>query len=1523
MHRILSSLLLPCAVVAVLFSFSPQQAHGGELAKPVLRMAALYYMNDPLLFTFMLKNNNAQYDLGPVLWTIYVYYVQTNICMYTLQGSTNVNKSQEVEVNPSIDYEPAAAGQYRVEVHANSEVNISGEQVGTATVQVLAAPACSLPPSRTPSGGIIAMSEGNTITYTAPPGCCYYIDPFINTGVWYSLSPSTRQTISDGQSVTFTLTAKDPNPMASVVAFAWTECTNGSPKGKDYIVVSPVRFLADTASLPPPYGPNVYIGVFGDPVSASSGQFILHEKPDIEIAASPISFSRTFDGGAMNAGIRPSVGLNWAHSYSSHVVRDNEWCYVQLADGRRFPFEKVGSEWMYRGKGASAHLQETVGGWIATDVTHTMQYTFNAHGLLVKEDNGRQPVYVNWTDDAITSVTDSIGHTLTFTTDSLARITKIEDGTRTVRFTHTPKNELMFATSMTGLITTYAYDVNALGRLTKVSRAGIATPIITNEYNAAGKIVKQTNSLGKNWTYSYETGKSTVIDPDGTTEIQTFNTRSRLTTAGPEDQAVALQYNAQGFPTQIANAEGDITKFTWHASGRPASIENSDGTTQFAYTPRTWNGAPVYDLTKITNTDGTSRSFMVDGKGLVTQVTDESGKAWTFQYDLKTGKETLQKDPLNNSIGHQYDASGHLRAVVSPTGVSTAYTTNSQGNITSVTHGDASQQSLSYDQYGRLITVYDETNRQQQWVYDNHNRVTSFIAPSNATTEWTYDSEGRIATMKTPRNGTFTLGYTDAGRLSRITDPMNGTLSNVYNEQGRVGAFTDRGGSEYNYSYNKDGGLISTRMPTGGITRFTLDERGRSIGLITPTGLQYTHQLDDRGRLLNSVEPDGRAVSYQYDNVGRVISQTVTDDLEARFFYDVAGKLTSVSDPKGSIWYYNHEAGGILSAFTDPAGRSTAYVTDDRDRVIRVALPGASGSANLEYDDASRLVRVEYTDGVTLHYSYNADGRIVGTENDTCAFDLDGNVIMSNGILMERNLNGWITKMRFGAGELNYAYDAAGRLVSISDWAGGVTRYSHDADGNLTKIERPNGVSTDYTRDADGRVTNIKEGSIASIALTYGNGNRIASAVRVGHLEHVVKSEWSATYDEGNVRIDLGYDAVGRTTSADSLAITWDVASRLREISGVFNASVTYDGFGRPTAVTIGDVPRTLVWNDAFGEGLPAVIRTPNSAVFVVPTAGGSVAYLIDSATGTRLFPHYTESGNTAIVTDDDGNVKLRVAYEPYGAIAATEGSAVYPFLFGGAGGVVMISPTVAVTGARTYHAKAGRFLSPDPIRSLHPMRINPFQYAQCDPINWRDWTGRSPEPAPRSIDEIIDASNRRLEEANRQTQERYEADMRKLEEQSAKRRAEREARERAEREGRERIEEQQRKEQEEIRKDKEAFDRAWAKANELNDALTPKPTEPATPDPAPGTGEDHSTPGTQSSGSNVGGNGQPPSSGGTRTRPPKVNPAPTGPNPTPAPRPQGGPKPPVPGGTERGHYSEPGSNWYLDFLKALFGFSN
>lgn len=1497
MKRITRTSLNAGITVLVMLLHTPH-ATAGQLAKPAIILYAPYYVQNFLFFSFVLSNLNATYSLGSVYWTARI--LKNNTEVFSVSGETEVAQSQSVTVTPSQEYMPTETGQYQIEVKANSAANISGEQTEVVTVEVMTSPECTTPVIRMPSSNLVIVAESNTITYTAPPGCCYRITPFINTGVWYSMNPNTTQTISDGQTVTFTLTPKDPSPAASVVAFHWVECSKGTPNGKDYIVVSPIRINMNDTSSTLPYGPGMYLSVFGDPVATSTGQFVLNNRSDLQFSVTPLlEFSHTYNGGNMDAGFIPGLGLNWQHSYSSHIVAGGDRCYVQMADGRRFPFEKVAGTWQFRGKSIAIHLQESAIKWIVTDVTNKIQYTFDKQGKLAIVDDGNWPIYLTWTDEGLVSATDSMSHTLTFTNDSLGRITEVSNGYQNITFSYNARGELSSFTSATGVVTQYSYNPDVPGRMQQIGIQGSMNPQLTLEYDSRGKVVRQYNSDGAVWAYSYTVMKATLTDPDGYVEVHDLTASGKVTALGPVDEQVVLKYDANGFPTEVVNAGGTVTRTTWHQSGLPASRETADGITQYTYTVRSWNGAMVYDLTEVLHPDGSTTKYEYDGRGRTKRIEDRMLREWLFTTDGKTGQRTQQTDPMGRMTTSVFDAMGHLQSVTLATGASTTFATNATGSVTKVTNSDLTSRSFQYDTYGRLTKTTNELGLSTNIAYNQYNQQTGILLPSGAQYTFAYGSEGRLASSKMPTGGLFTFDYTPGGRLSSIHDPMNMAITIEYDESGNVQSEINRDGDAVTYTYDVDGNLASARLPEGGLTQYRYDGRGRIIEVSSPLGLRSANTYDANGRLASYTEFSGRNHTFAYDASGLLVSNSVADQITAQFEYNAVGSLTKITDAEGMSWLYAYDNGGRLASIADPTGRTLLYAYDNRDRAEGITFPGQSGNVAITYDATGNLLRMLYNDGTDITLNYDGDGRVVSTNADECSYDADGKVISSNGIAMLHNENGWITKLTFDAGkELNYQYDAAGRVTGISDWLSGSMRFSHDKDGNLTQIERQNGINTSFIRNADGRITRITEAGIATTDINYGNTSRIQSVVRTGYLNpNPVMGEWAATYDAGNVRTDTDFDEMGRTIVAGGDTLEWDAASRLKRINRETDGSIETDGFGRVIANNAVEPTWRITWNDAFGEGLPGLVKYVDETWYVVPTPGGSVAYLINKNSGARLFPHYTESGNTAFITDDNGSVVLSIAYEPYGKVLDAQGNTKFPFLFGGAAGVLRISNTLYAMPGRIYNAAAGRFLTPDPVRSRHPMQINPFQYSQCDPINWNDWTGRTPQQNPNNIDEIVDASNRRLEEAMRKTQERYEESMRKLEEEAAQRRARREAEETAAREARERLEEQRRREDEELKKDRLAFDRAQAKAAALNEVFTPMPANPCRPDPAPGTGLQSSTPGEQGATTNPGSNGQPPSPGGTRTRPPKPKTTPAAPNNGNSGGSNGGTPQPAPGG--------------------------
>ncbi len=101
---------------------------------------------------------------------------------------------------------------------------------------------------------------------------------------------------------------------------------------------------------------------------------------------------------------------------------------------------------------------------------------------------------------------------------------------------------------------------------------------------------------------------------------------------------------------------------------------------------------------------------------------------------------------------------------------------------------------------------------------------------------------------------------------------------------------------------------------------------------------------------------------------------------------------------------------------------------------------------------------------------------------------------------------------------------------------------------------------------------------------------------------------------------------------------------------------------------------------------------------------------------------HYDITGSTVALSGDDGSVKGRVSYTPYGEITSKDAGVDTRFLFCGAYGVQTDASGLIHMRARYYHPYLCRFLNEDPIEFGGGM--NWYAYANGNPLNFVDPTG-------------------------------------------------------------------------------------------------------------------------------------------------------------------------------------------------------
>ncbi|MEV5734572.1 hypothetical protein [Streptomyces sp. NPDC052292] len=361
-----------------------------------------------------------------------------------------------------------------------------------------------------------------------------------------------------------------------------------------------------------------------------------------------------------------------------------------------------------------------------------------------------------------------------------------------------------------------------------------------------------------------------------------------------------------------------------------------------------------------------------------------------------------------------------------------------------------------------------------------------------------------------------------------------------------------------------------------------------------------------------------------YDAVNNVVNQTDADKRATDYGYDTAHRLTSVSDPLKRETTYEYDAENNLAKKTTPRG-NTGYT----------------------YDPRGLLTKVDYSDSTPdVTYGYDAAGQMTARANSKMSedfvYDALGNLTKTRGFAYTYDAAGQMLTRKYSDGNtITYTHDNDGRIATMAA-DGKTTTYTWDAAGNLTESALPNTETEDRTYDRAGRLTAVTSTkartTVTKTALT------LSAAGLPSHIDVTRASIGSGGYD-------LTYDTAGRLATGcapqpwitgcpttRTTSYTYDkVGNRLTSTLGTTSTSYAYDAADQLTSSTTGSTITAYGYDDEGNQ------TKAGNDTFTYDLTGQISAATVAGAAYT--YDHDAE-GNQ-VTASKDGTVTNRTQWDP------------------------------------------------------------------------------------------------------------------------------------------------------------------------------------------------------------------------------------------------------------------------------------
>jgi len=538
-----------------------------------------------------------------------------------------------------------------------------------------------------------------------------------------------------------------------------------------------------------------------------------------------------------------------------------------------------------------------------------------------------------------------------------------------------------------------------------------------------------------------------------------------------------------------------------------------------------------------------------------------------------------------------------------------------------------------YDNLGREIRrdSYGLNNKKimSDTEYDTKSNIYRTSDPyfENATTKtyaatYTYDSYGRISTMVTPMG---TTNYAYSGLTTTVTSP-DGTQKTTINNAGWT-TVEETNGKKVNFDYYASG-LVKTATPEGG----------------QPLSMEY----DLQGNRTKLTDPDAGVITSQYDGWGQLIREEQKIHVNANPIVTTYNYLTSgllnYQQRNGVTTNYSYDNLYRLQQASIAGKHSQSYQYDQWDRVIQttdVVDNAKTFISKTDYDVFGRVSKETYPSGYSITNQYDNYSYLTGVTDE------NGSTIWQ---AIESNAKGQLTRTQSGGKETTFGFNDKGLPTSIV--TPGIANWSYVFDSKANLASRSDGIANykdSLAYDALNRLTSWKVYQGAGLQQT----NSVAYDLTTGNIQ--TKSDldnYAMNYGEKGYppHALTSISGVPSIISSADRTITYTDFKKVKQIMEGNNILDISYGIDEQRIKTTLSQPSGSLTRYYLGDYEEEVMNGNARKIHYISGGNGLAAiYVQNNGNDTLYYAHTDYQGSLIAISLQDGTVKERYAYDPWG----------------------------------------------------------------------------------------------------------------------------------------------------------------------------------------------------------------------------------------------------------------------------------